>query len=1100
MRKYLIIAISVLAIALLAGPSVWALNSSVVVSDTIPATMTMGTTYTPTVKMRNSGDTTWADVAGCTFPSGPFDYNFGPPDVGDPWNKAAEWGPRTNIGAIPVGPGEEITFTLSIMPNAPGTFPCRWRMVHECLEWFGAELARTITVECGPPAADTVKWADNFDTYTPNGMLNGALTPPDNPEVDNDGDPGWILRDGSQNSSQINIVDDAIAGKNVEVVNIFGNTLDSRVQVASWSPSWNTGDNGNRAKFHFKVKSGGTAVGTTLWRLYMRDWIDGGRPYFAITGTDQSLTPMTAINSDGQAPTLTAQDISDGAWHTVDIIMNTSNDGAPDDLSYYYFDGNYIGVLAHDGGLNQQNKVRTVEIWQYAQSGQPTSSVLLDDMVVSTALGLPVNTITSPTPGYVFGTLTPTITWTRAWSCYDVAATQVIVVSGTADPVTGTLEWDSGDVSGANLSQVTGSLPNATPLWVFQRDKLTGGGYNPWTDARAFSCSVTPPVIGDVTGPVGIQCTGKPVVTFTGDPHSLVQIRLTSDAGGVNEVANTGEVASFAFAQAVGPLDSGTYYAWARIGGGAGWSAYSANVFSFVVDRGCEVVDIRHFNETDILTTNLPAPDDGFAERFTNFDDGAGTSCDVWITTPVCGDQAMWVNDRGAARSLRPHRIQNIDLDQGVTLLVAVANPIHAGNDGGGASWRMANVWIGDKDAGGETHMVSVRVQDDFVGIITEATKATEAWGNGFTNVVLPNSTDYRILRITGRNAVAGDYDSAVWNIYVNENPTAVLTRTGTFSVGQVESEPPYQLEYRECDQIALGQGSGDSTGDPKPPPPTGDWYYDWVAVNGGGDYAPGQWPSGASGSYASIGAAKSVGVESIPVSITGNAVITKVLTHVDPGPDAIPGTPDDVTVQDGYYAQDVAAGGKNLAGVKILTSDAQGGAVAVGAQITAVSGVMREQAGGRVIANASVTLGGIATFAPVAMAQKALYGPCITQNLGSSSDTTSMMVRFFGKCMLSGFDPNWGTCGAYVFYIDDGSGAADGRELIDGLPVPGIRCLQDACDPLFIPPSPGDYLMVEGIVSYEHAMTADIPPVDLGNVRTILFPSYTTLYIPPPP
>lgn len=75
------------------------------------------------------------------------------------------------------------------------------------------------------------------------------------------------------------------------------------------------------------------------------------------------------------------------------------------------------------------------------------------------------------------------------------------------------------------------------------------------------------------------------------------------------------------------------------------------------------------------------------------------------------------------------------------------------------------------------------------------------------------------------------------------------------------------------------------------------------------------------------------------------------------------------------------------------------------------------------------------------------------------------------------------------MIYVDDGSGAVDGRESQAGLPVPGIRILVDSADPELVVPNYGDFVMVEGIAAYEPA-----PLGAYATVRQILFPKLTII------
>ncbi|MDO8587555.1 MAG: DNRLRE domain-containing protein [Armatimonadota bacterium] len=775
-----------------------------------------------------------------------------------------------------------------------------------------------------------------------------------------------------------------------------------------------------------------------------------------------------------------AQDWINGAWDNNGMVMWGGNDLAPG-TSYYWA---------------RTSEEPVVDVRPYLTITWNDSAPL----------------VTAPIGGVELNTQTPTVTW----DSYTTGVINHQVVVCTADAATTSGDpanvYDSGTVAGNATSAVTGSLPIDTQLYAFAREE-TATGWTPWSPAGngGFHIKIDPPAAPTVTDPAGTIATPKPFVIFMGDAHLRYVVRIfTSDVADPENAAfvvNSGVVESSGFLYTVTDvLADGSYFAFAKIGNAAGWSPWSTGQ-AFTVATGTATVDVMHMDEIkgglsildidDPGPMNLPTSGDGVKHSLGMDVNGVivnswfEEACTVSLTTPLCGNVALEISDAGTgadSRVMRVHKIGSstdyslLDLDRGITFAFAVAALSQTGGDSAGASWRTANAILMDKDSLGETHFACLRTYPGGIGLICDDDRADDDSGSGWGAhwAGLSSSNDYRIIRLTGRNQVPGDYNSTLWKVYLDENPAPILQGAGTATGSVQDSGIIWQT-----DAIALGYGGKSST-----------WHglFDWTAVNGGCDYAPGEWdPNGGGGAYASIGAAKAGGVEVRPVTISGSMVITKVVTHEDVNPTP---PPDTITVQDGFYLQDVAAGGKSLAGVKILTSNTQGGAVAVGARVTAISGIMVEQTGGRVISNASVTIVGVATFAPVAMAQKALYGPCITQNLGSSSDTTSMMVRFFGKCTLNGFDPNWGSAGAYVFYIDDGSGAVDGRE--EG--GTGIRCLYDASDPLFIPPDIGNYLMIEGIVSYEHAMTADIPPVDLGNVRTILFPSYTTLYIPPPP
>ncbi|MDO8588372.1 MAG: hypothetical protein Q7T82_15195 [Armatimonadota bacterium] len=919
-------------------------------------------------------------------------------------------------------------------------------------------------------------------------------------------DGGWRYYTAPQNNvDQIDVVSgDTHSGSKAALIkNVYGNTLESRVifdPERSMKTSFGDIQDGiNVARLSFWFKSL-TGVGDYFWVVTFRDWQGPNDDAFGmVRGSDNKLQ---FLNTAGGVWTTPIEEVvyTPNVWHHCEIVADTRQSGFGALLADYYLDGDCVAVGTHTGN-GSAAKVRCMELWQYQRPASPEMIVLIDDVSIGSAprrdplVTGPVGLLLDETPDITWVRQDPNVAFPGQFPpplygpYIDPAAVSAhqVRVCFADDPEDPYPAYDSGEVAGSSTSYTCPALPFDIFLWAFVREKYNGG-WGPWSRVGTEPFVVVwgeclgPP---EVTGPAGPHVGGRPLITFTGCSHDLLRIRVyttnVDPETAPDPAFDSGDVYSPAFAYPIGPLAAGDYYVYVKLGSLAGWGGWSFG-YPLTIDRAGECVDVRHMNEPGILTTNQAAPNDGFGYPLGGFDEG---TCTAALSAPACGDRIMVVTDAGglSGRLLRQHKIASIDLDKGVTVVMAASVDQGGGDTSGGMNWRHASALVGDRDPTGEFRFCAIKMRNSHVGVCSLDSTGTTGDGNYPLRYDWPATTAIRIIRLTGHNSIPGDYSSTVWKLYVNEDPTVRATSTGTMTGSVIEVDAGYRAGWGAQDFIALGQGSTNITGT---------FQYDWGAVNGGGDYAPGEWdPFGnGAGSYPSIGAAKLPGIESRAVSVTGPAIITKVLTHEEMQGDP----PTEVTVQDGYYAQDIAAGGKSLAGVKILTSDAQGGAVAVGARITTVSGVMVEQAGGRVIVNPSATIEGTASFSPVAMAQKALMGPCIDQNLGGGADTTGMMVGFFGKCLLSGFDPNWGTAGAYIFYIDDGSGAADGRELIDDVPIPGIRCLNDAADPLFIPPSVGDYMMVEGIVSYEHAVRASDPLVDLGNVRQILYPVYTIL------
>lgn len=717
--------------------------------------------------------------------------------------------------------------------------------------------------------------------------------------------------------------------------------------------------------------------------------------------------------------------------------------------------------------------------------------------------GAPV--ITAPIGGAFVGTLTPTITWTS--NATGTVTNHQVRICTTDDPSTAVAK-DSGTIAGNSPSWVSSSLTNGADYWAFAREQ-TASGWSPWSPVGngGFHVSVVAPAAPTVTDPTGSSASPKVTVVFTGQAHTALQAKIftsnVSNPETATAVFDSTVVTSGAFTCPAGMLANGSYWAFAKIQNAAGWSQWSAG-HAFSVARA-DWVDVLQMDPiipgTSLSTlvednpggtvawtgTALTTPDrqDGFGHEMLG---GTQNTWSIANESGACGatssNKLLVVENHGGTtlcdRSLRMHKCwDEIDLDRGVTFMweMSCENEVK-GALHGGKPLTCGTVLLSDRDASGVSHGVSVRVRANSVGIVSDQILASTYVNEpgGFTLASLPSSPEFRRFRLVGRNQIAGDYSSTVWKVYVNDVLT--LTSTGSY----VDPDNTYA-----CDFFAVGVGESNML--------AGKWSFDWTGINGGGDYGPGEWdPIPASQStFASIGAAKTGLVGSRAVTINGSMVITKVISHLDLGPDLTPGTPDDTIVQDCYYVQDLTNGLLGSA-VRAVTADTQSGAVAVGKQISHLTGVFAESGGCRSLMNASATISSADPIAiqGTAMSQKTLMSPCVSQGLGSNMDTSGMLVKVYGRVPTAPtyvggdvFPP----FGAYVVYVDDGSGAIDGREMSDGVPYPGIRVLIDASDPAAVIPSFGDYLMLEGIAGYENITTGAYP-----TVRQIMYPTITVV------
>ncbi|AVR95107.1 RHS repeat-associated core domain-containing protein [Pseudoduganella armeniaca] len=122
-----------------------AANSATFVDQQVPATMRAGQPYSLTVRMRNTGTSTWT-------PAGNYNLGLIKPQDGRIWNTTA----RAYLSGA-VAPGQVAVFTVPVTaPRAPNTYAMQWQMVQDGVGWFGdkgTELAIPVTTGPGPSAS-----------------------------------------------------------------------------------------------------------------------------------------------------------------------------------------------------------------------------------------------------------------------------------------------------------------------------------------------------------------------------------------------------------------------------------------------------------------------------------------------------------------------------------------------------------------------------------------------------------------------------------------------------------------------------------------------------------------------------------------------------------------------------------------------------------------------------------------------------------------------------------------------------------------------------------------------------------------------------------
>ncbi|MBM4152609.1 MAG: PASTA domain-containing protein [Kiritimatiellaceae bacterium] len=137
----------------LADDSVALVNNAAFVSQVVPSSMVAGKTTNVTVRMKNTGTTSWTIAEG---------YKLGSQNVQD----NSTWGfNRVNLpSGTTVAPGQEYSFSFSITaPTTAGTYNFQWKMVDDVTPnqgWFGAQsVNQAITVTA---STTTVPWVTNL--------------------------------------------------------------------------------------------------------------------------------------------------------------------------------------------------------------------------------------------------------------------------------------------------------------------------------------------------------------------------------------------------------------------------------------------------------------------------------------------------------------------------------------------------------------------------------------------------------------------------------------------------------------------------------------------------------------------------------------------------------------------------------------------------------------------------------------------------------------------------------------------------------------------------------------------------------------------------
>jgi hypothetical protein len=143
------------------------IDNALVVTHTLPAQLACNQTVSVTVTMRNTGDTTWSEAG---------NYHLGALDDTDPFTG----GNRIYLGPTEtVAPGQERTFTITLMAQGAGSFTTDWRMVRDGVAWFGGIATRAVPVACGGTGGGTAAGGGTATGSFYPCVINGQFNMPD---------------------------------------------------------------------------------------------------------------------------------------------------------------------------------------------------------------------------------------------------------------------------------------------------------------------------------------------------------------------------------------------------------------------------------------------------------------------------------------------------------------------------------------------------------------------------------------------------------------------------------------------------------------------------------------------------------------------------------------------------------------------------------------------------------------------------------------------------------------------------------------------------------------------------------------------------------
>lgn len=140
-------------VILTAPPNATAGNAALFISQSVPATMVTGLTYSVSVSMLNTGSNSWTTVAG-------YQLSSQSPAANLTWGLS-----RVNLPSA-VSPGSAVTFDFVVSaPGVEGTSDFQWQMQQEGVGLFG-EQTPLVPIPVGLPAPPPPPYVAPASTYS----------------------------------------------------------------------------------------------------------------------------------------------------------------------------------------------------------------------------------------------------------------------------------------------------------------------------------------------------------------------------------------------------------------------------------------------------------------------------------------------------------------------------------------------------------------------------------------------------------------------------------------------------------------------------------------------------------------------------------------------------------------------------------------------------------------------------------------------------------------------------------------------------------------------------------------------------------------------